>query len=88
METINVRQAKARFRRLLDRVAGGGTFIITKAGKPVAKVVPVSAPEVREPKRLGFMTGQLRIPFDFDRMGEKEIEALFVGQYPGPIRKI
>jgi hypothetical protein len=37
----------------------------------------LSAPDPGKTKRLGFMAGQLRVPADFDRMGEKEIETLF-----------
>jgi hypothetical protein len=29
------------------------------------------------PQRLGFLAGELRVPADFDRLGEKEIVALF-----------
>ena len=77
METINIHQAKTHLSRLIERVARGGGFIIAKAGKPMAKVVPLTAPEAAPPRRLGFMAGQLRVPADFDDMGEAEIEALF-----------
>lgn len=80
METVNIHQAKTHLSRLIDRVASSGGFIIAKAGKPIAKVVPLSAPDAGKTKRLGFMAGQLRVPADFDRMGEKEIETLFGGQ--------
>jgi hypothetical protein len=40
----------------------------------------LDAPDAGKTKRLGFMAGQLRVPVDFDRMGEKEIEVLFGGQ--------
>ena len=80
MEKINVHQAKTHLSRLLDRVATSGGFIIAKAGKPIAKVVPLNAPDAGITKRLGFMAGQLRVPADFDRMGEKEVEAVFGGK--------
>jgi len=80
MEIVNIHQAKTHLSRLIDRLASSGGFIIAKAGKPIAKVVPLSAPEAGKAKRLGFMAGQLRVPADFDRMGEKEIENLFGGQ--------
>ena len=80
METFNIHEAKTHLSRLIDRVAGSGGFIIAKAGKPVAKIVPLDAPDAGKTKRLGFMAGQLRVPVDFDRMGEKEIEVLFGGQ--------
>lgn len=79
METVNIHQAKTHLSRLLERVAKGQGFIIAKAGKPVAKVVPLSAPDPGETMRLGFLSGQLKIPDDFDRMAEKEIDALFNG---------
>lgn len=80
METVNIHQAKTHLSRLIDRVAAGGSFIIAKAGKPIAKIVPLSAPDVGKARRLGFMEGQLHVPADFDRMGEKEIQTLFDGQ--------
>jgi hypothetical protein len=40
-------------------------------------VVPLETPEAGQVHRLGFMTGQIAVPDDFDRMGEAEIERLF-----------
>lgn len=80
METVNIHQAKTHLSRLIDRVAKGGSFVIAKAGKPIAKLVPLSAPDAGKAQRLGFMAGQLRVPADFDRMGQEEIEALFSGR--------
>jgi len=77
METVNMHQAKTHLSRLIGRLASSGGFIIAKAGKPVAKIVPFSAPNTSKAKRLGFMAGQLRVPADFDRMGGDEIEGLF-----------
>lgn len=80
METVNIHQAKTHLSRLIERLATGGGFIIAKAGKPVAKIVPLSAPDAGKARRLGFMAGQLRVPADFDRMGGDEIEGLFGGR--------
>lgn len=81
METVNIHQAKTHLSRLLERVLHGGSFLIAKAGKPVAKVVPLDAGEPgRKAKRLGFMQGELKVPADFDRMGADEIDALFDGR--------
>lgn len=77
MEMVNIHEAKTHLSRLIDRVASDGGVIIARAGKPVAKLVPLTAPEAGKGKRLGFMTGQMRVPADFDRMGAAEIEALF-----------
>ncbi len=49
----------------------------SKQPKPLEKDVPVNAEA--KPRRIGFAEGQFTVPDDFDRMFEKEIEALFTG---------
>jgi prevent-host-death family protein len=80
MDTVNIHHAKTHLSRLVERAAKGESFVIAKAGKPLVKVVPLSAPEAAQVKRVGFLSGQLRVPADFDRMGEEVIDALFSGQ--------
>jgi prevent-host-death family protein len=75
MNTVNIHEAKTQLSRLIDRAAHGESFVIAKAGKPLVKVSAVDAPT--EPKRLGFLKGEIEVPEDFDRMGEREIAALF-----------
>ena len=41
MLTVNVHEAKTHFSRLLSRVESGEEIIIAKAGKPVARLIPV-----------------------------------------------
>jgi prevent-host-death family protein len=77
MLTVNIHEAKTHLSRLLERAAKGEPFIIAKAGKPLVKVVPLDAPEAGQTRRVGFMTGQIEVPDDFDRMGSSEIEQLF-----------
>lgn len=79
METVNIHEAKTHLSRLLERVANGSSVVIAKAGKPVAKLVPMTAPSAEPVKRVGFMAGQLRVPPDFDRFGKEEIDSLFNG---------
>jgi len=48
--TVNIHAAKTQLSQLLKRVQGGEEVIIAKAGKPVAKLVPVEgAPRPRVP---------------------------------------
>jgi prevent-host-death family protein len=47
MQTYNIHAAKTHFSQLVDAAAGGETIIIAKAGIPVAKLVPLSAPARR-----------------------------------------
>jgi prevent-host-death family protein len=80
MRTVNMHEAKTHLSRLVDRAAKGEPFIIAKAGKPLVKVVPLDAPTVVKPKRLGFMAGQIQVPDDFDTMFAEEIEKEFYGE--------
>ena len=43
MQTIQASEAKTHFLRLLDEVERGETVIITRHGKPVARVIPETA---------------------------------------------
>ena len=51
METVGSFEAKTHLAQLLERVANGEEFTITKHGKPVARLVPAtptrSRPDVR-----------------------------------------
>ena len=42
MATVNIHDAKTNFSRLLKRVESGEEIVIAKAGKPVARIVPLS----------------------------------------------
>ncbi|QND51761.1 type II toxin-antitoxin system prevent-host-death family antitoxin [Phyllobacterium sp. 628] len=77
MQTINIREAKAQLSRLVKQAANGDSFMIAKAGKPMVKVTALDAPTETEARRLGFMTGQMIVPDDFDQIGSEEIEQLF-----------
>jgi len=50
---VNVHEAKTHLSRLLDAVAAGAEVVIAKAGKPVARLVPVAA--CPKPKKLGLL---------------------------------
>jgi len=77
MQSYNIHIAKTQLSRLVDKASNGEPFIIAKAGKPLVKVIAVDAPEPVPVNRFGFMAGQIRVPDDFDRMGEEEIARLF-----------
>ncbi|MDX2193038.1 MAG: hypothetical protein NW201_06775 [Gemmatimonadales bacterium] len=75
MRTVDIHFGKIHLSKLVDGAAKGESFIIAKAGQPLVKVVALDAPAA--PRRLGFLQGELRIPRDFNRMGEREIAAQF-----------
>lgn len=73
MKTVSIHEAKTHLSRLVKE-----EFIITKHGKPVARVVPL----VNQPvSRFGFLPEsairESMIPADFDSLGEDEIARLF-----------
>ncbi|MFU0507584.1 type II toxin-antitoxin system Phd/YefM family antitoxin [Pseudaminobacter sp. NGMCC 1.201702] len=68
MHAVNIHEAKTQLSRLIDRAANGESFIVANPGKPVVKVVAIVAPAAGETRRVGFMTGKISVPEDFDRM--------------------
>lgn len=78
MDTLNIHEAKTHLSRIVERVSGGETIVIAKAGKPVAKIVPLDDKKIVE-NRLGFLSGQIAVPDDFDEIGGDEIADLFQG---------
>lgn len=78
MEIVNMHEAKTQLSRLVAKAARGESFVIAKSGKPLVKVTALDAP--KSAKRLGFLQGEIAVPEDFDRMGQREIEALFGGE--------
>lgn len=77
MHKVNIHEAKTNLSKLIEEAVQGEPFIIAKAGKPLVKVMALSAPVGKKISRVGFMKGQITIPEDFDRMGSQEIEDIF-----------
>jgi prevent-host-death family protein len=63
MAYVNVHVAKTQLSKLLVRVAAGEEIIIARAGKPVAKLVPIGDSRHRIPGRYA---GQGYLAEDFD----------------------
>jgi prevent-host-death family protein len=77
MKRVSIHAAKTNLSKLIAKAVEGEPFVITKAGKPLVKVVPIDSQPPGKVRRFGFMTNQMHVPDDFDRMGEKEINRLF-----------
>ena len=73
--TVNVHEAKTNFSKLLARVIVGEEVIIAKAGKPVARLVPIAAQPLR--RVPGSAAGKLIIAPDFDAPLPNDILAEF-----------
>ena len=64
MTTVNIHQAKTHLSRLIAEVASGEEFIISRAGTPIARLVPYAT---ATPQRtLGRDRGLFEVPDDFD----------------------
>lgn len=64
MTIYNIHEAKTHFSKLLERVLNGEEVIIAKAGKPVARILPVVT-EVTQ-RVPGIDKGKVIIMPDFD----------------------
>jgi prevent-host-death family protein len=78
METVNLYQAKTNLSQLVERAAGGEEIIIAKAGRPLARLVPLS--KQTGPRPLGLFAGQITIHEDFDAPLPTEMAAAFKGE--------
>ncbi|MGI4985355.1 MAG: type II toxin-antitoxin system Phd/YefM family antitoxin [Janthinobacterium lividum] len=80
MHIYNMHEAKTHLSRLIEETINGGEpFIIARSGKPLVKVTAID-PDTDKPKRrIGFMSGQIKVPDDFDTMGADEISGMFEG---------
>ena len=77
MQTVNIHHAKTHLSRLVELAAGCESFVIAKAGKPLVKVIALSAPLGAQQRRLGFMQGDIAVPDDFDTMAAADIARVF-----------
>jgi len=78
VEKVNIHEAKTNLSRLIEEVTGGAEVVIAKAGKPVAKLVPIGrGGRVRKP---GFLRGKIRIAADFDAPLPTELLDAFEGR--------
>jgi prevent-host-death family protein len=75
MVDVNVHQAKTHLSRLLARVAAGEEVVISKAGKPVARLVPYTP--AKGNRVAGSDTGKVWIAEDFDAPLPPELQRFF-----------
>jgi prevent-host-death family protein len=77
LNSVNMHEAKTQLSRLVARVESGEQIVITRAGKPAAKLVPVIQAKPGK-RKLGGWEGKMRMPTDaeWEEM-DREIEQLF-----------
>lgn len=57
-QAVNVHKAKTHFSKLLERAYNGEEIILSKGGKPYARLVPL--PGARQ-RTFGFLAGQVKL---------------------------
>jgi prevent-host-death family protein len=77
--TFNIHEAKTHLSRLIVRVEEGEEIVISRAGKPIARLVQFRS--VQLPRRLGAWEGKVTIRDDFDDLPE-DSTAAFNGERP------
>jgi len=63
-KTVNIHEAKTHLSRLLGRVERGEEIVIARAGRPVARLLPLGPP--KEERLLGLDRDTMVIASDFD----------------------
>ena len=74
---VNLYEAKTRLPALVDAAAAGAEIVIAKAGKPLAKLVPLRSAGRRRP---GSGRGKIWITPDFDAPLPESIVEAFGGK--------
>ena len=77
MKKVSLRQAKAHFSRYIEAAEKGQETVIARAGKAVARIVPLSS--FTQVRKLGLLNGKGRIPDDFNAPFPDSVLAGFSG---------
>ena len=64
MKTVNIHAAKTHLSRLVEEAAAGEEIIIAKAGKPVARLVPLDQRALA--RKPGGLKGMINLKDNFD----------------------
>lgn len=75
---VNIHEAKTQLSRLLRKVAEGEEVTISRAGVPVARLVPVEK-EPQKKRPMGMDRGKIWVAEDFDAPLPDELLKLFYG---------
>jgi prevent-host-death family protein len=73
MKSIGLFEAKSHFSALILEVESGESIIVTKKGKPVARIVPFA--EAAQPREIGFDDGKIWLADDFNELPADVLEA-------------
>ena len=78
-KTVNIHAAKTHLSRLVEEAAAGEEIVIAKAGKAVARLVPLGERETGK-RPLGLLAGKMKIGADFDAPLPADVLDAFEGR--------
>jgi prevent-host-death family protein len=78
MNSVNIYEAKTQLSKLVDQAAQGNDVIISRSGKPVARLTALEKPAQRI--RFGVLKGKVRTTGDFDAPLPDDVTAGFEGR--------
>ena len=78
MDTVNHYEAKTNLSQLVERAARGEESVIAKAGRPLARLVPLA--NRTSPRPLGLLAGEVEVGADFDDALPDDTQLVFAGQ--------
>jgi prevent-host-death family protein len=83
-KTVNIHDAKTNLSNLIAEVEAGAEVVIARAGKPVAKLVPIRVKKAAPTRRnlAGSLKGKIWIGPDFDDPLPEDILVAFRGEKP------
>jgi len=76
--SINIYEAKTHLSKLVDRAAAGEDVLISRAGKPVARLTRLQEP--KRTVRFGLLKGSVKVAKDFDAPLPDDLQARFEGR--------
>lgn len=75
MQQVNIHEAKTHLSKLVEIAAASEEVVIAKAGKPIARRVPMARESA--PRKKGLLKGRIKISAKFDQPLPDEAIALF-----------
>jgi prevent-host-death family protein len=72
-KVVNLYHAKIHLDRLIDRAAAGEEIVITRAGKPVARLTRLELPTDIGPRQPGMFPGLIVPDIFFDSLPDEEL---------------
>ena len=77
-ETVGLYEAKTHLSALVERAAEGEEIVITKSGKPKARLVPLD--DTRPLRKPGLGRGRWKVREDFDEQLPDDVLDSFEGE--------